>query len=386
MPDVQDGLSTAPPEENVNSDAGFEAAIARKAGTTEQLAEHGSAQTSTSVADGLEVGPPAPFAPAPAADTAEDAGDTPTGDAPEGGTAQVENPELAALIEKNGGDPVAALAELNERFTNAQSLIGRQGNDLGQLRNEMAELRGMIAEQRANAQAQPAANVEASADQIAEWVSDQGGASVALWAANQGDEALVERVIKEWAKQAELEGESTYDALSFRQDYKEYLREQRAAATAAPAVVQPDPWVQSKKQQEQFGGVLETLQKESPDWEQFSPHLMAALEKLPAPVLAMISSPNVEESLEGARIAADKARIIAGTVTAAEGMQAAAATLAATERKTAAQVATGSLRPAVTEQTPVNEAEESAKRVAAFKAALLSTETTSVREGLTFGK
>lgn len=384
MPDVQDGLSTAPPEENVNSDAGFEAAIARKAGTTDQLEEHGSSAVSTSVKDGLEVGPPAPFAPA-VADTGEGEEDTPTGDAPAGGTAQVENPELAALIEKNGGDPVAALAELNERFTNAQSLIGRQGNDLGQLRNEMAELRGMIAEQRASATAPQA--VVASADDVAEWVTDQGGASVALWAAQQGDDALVERVIKEWAKQAELEGESTFEALAFRQDWKEYQREQRAAATApAPVANEPDPWVQSKKQQEQFGGVLETLQQESSDWEQFSPHLMAALEKLPAPVLAMISSPNPAESLEGARIAADKARIIAGTVTAAGGLATQAANDAATARKTAAQVTTGSLRPAVTEQTPLNEEEASAKRVAAFKAALLSTETTSVRDGLTFGK
>lgn len=386
MPSVSEGLSTPGLEENVNSESGFEAALARKAGTTEVL-EAREPELSTSIAEGLTVGTDDPIRDlqgryaAAAGDTPEEDEDTPDEGTDEGAAPDLD-PSVAALLEKHGGDPVAALAELNERFTNAQTVIGRQGNELGQVRTEVAELRGRVEGIASVTAQQP--QQQLTADDISEMVASSGGASTAMWAVQNGDDNLVEAVVREWAKQNELEGEGTFEPLAFRQDWLAFKAKQ---AQPAPQVTpQRDPYAQRLEQVDQMSGALGVLQSQSADWDTFAPHLMAALEASPKAVLEMVNSHDPQVQLDGMSLVADKARVIASTTAAATTASGDAAREAATQRKLAAQVATGSLRPVAGERDAGTEEQQSAARVAAFKAALLATETTSVADGLTFGK
>lgn len=388
MANVAEGLSSAPPEENVNSEAGFEAALARKAGTTEALEGRETTNVGTTVADGLTVGTDDDPLAALRARYESEAGDTPNADeeetpededTDEAQTSEVD-PNITALLAKHGGDPVAALAELNDRFSNAQSVIGRQGNELGQVRQEIAELRGELRGVTSSITS-PAAQV--TTDDISEMISTRGGANVAMWAIQNGDDALVEATIREWAKQNEIEGESTFEPLAFRQDWLAFKAAQNAPKPEATEAAR-DPYVERLEQQEQMSGALGVLQAQSPDWETFAPHLMTALENSPKPVLEMVTSSDPQVQLEGMGLVADRARVIAASKAVATNAATEEASRAATERKRAATVASGSLRPVAPEgQT---EEQSSEQRVAAFKAALLATETTSVRDGLTFGK
>lgn len=387
MPNVAEGLAQAPPEENVNSDAGFEAALARKAGTTDVLAER-DAPTSTTVADGLTTGPAQPFSPAPA-DTEEDEEDTPAGTTEEENSFH-EDPNLNALLEKHDGDPVAALAELNERFANAQSLIGRQGHDMGQLRTELAELRGMVQAQRELVTAPQQQPQVFDADDIAELVANQTGQGAALWAVQNGDDRLVEAVIREWSRQAELEGEGTFEPLAFRQDWIAFKNQQAAAAAEQARTKEPpkdDPalaWARQQAGVQQYSSVLDKVEAESPDWDTFSPHMMSALEQSTPRVLAMVNSSDPEEQYEGTKIVAQTARLIALQNGAATTVANAAGSEAAEARKNAARVATGSLRPASTQRQSVEEM-TSEERIALFKKNLMEQTSTSVQDGLTYG-
>lgn len=387
MANVMEGLTQAPPEENVNSEAGFEAALARKAGTTDALEGRETTNVGTTIADGLTVGTDDDPLAALRARYEEQAGDTPNADeeetpdeedTEEAQTSDVD-PNITALLAKHGGDPVAALAELNDRFTNAQSVIGRQGNELGQVRQEIAELRGELRGVTSSISS-PAAQV--TTDDISEMISSRGGANVAMWAIQNGDDALVEATIREWAKQNELEGESTFEPLAFRQDWLAFKASQNAPKPTEDAPTR-DPYAARLEQQEQMSGALGVLQAQSPDWETFAPHLMTALENSPKAVLEMVTSQDPQVQLDGMSLVADRARVIAASKAVATTTATEEASRAAAERKRAATVASGSLRPVEERQT---EEQSSEQRVAAFKAALLATETTSVRDGLTFGK
>lgn len=387
MANVMEGLAQAPPEENVNSEAGFEAALARKAGTTDALEGRETTNVGTTIADGLTVGTDDDPLAALRARYEEQAGDTPNADeeetpdeedTEEAQTSDVD-PNITALLAKHGGDPVAALAELNDRFTNAQSVIGRQGNELGQVRQEIAELRGELRGVTSSISS-PATQV--TTDDISEMISSRGGANVAMWAIQNGDDALVEATIREWAKQNELEGESTFEPLAFRQDWLAFKASQNAPKPTEDAPTR-DPYAARLEQQEQMSGALGVLQAQSPDWETFAPHLMTALENSPKAVLEMVTSQDPQVQLDGMSLVADRARVIAASKAVATTTATEEASRAAAERKRAATVASGSLRPVEERQT---EEQSSEQRVAAFKAALLATETTSVRDGLTFGK
>lgn len=387
MANVMEGLTQAPPEENVNSEAGFEAALARKAGTTDALEGRETTNVGTTIADGLTVGTDDDPLAALRARYEEQAGDTPNADeeetpdeedTEEAQTSDVD-PNITALLAKHGGDPVAALAELNDRFTNAQSVIGRQGNELGQVRQEIAELRGEL---RGVTSSISSSAAQVTTDDISEMISSRGGANVAMWAIQNGDDALVEATIREWAKQNELEGESTFEPLAFRQDWLAFKASQNAPKPTEDAPTR-DPYAARLEQQEQMSGALGVLQAQSPDWETFAPHLMTALENSPKAVLEMITSQDPQVQLDGMSLVADRARVIAASKAVATTTATEEASRAAAERKRAATVASGSLRPVEERQT---EEQSSEQRVAAFKAALLATETTSVRDGLTFGK
>lgn len=387
MANVMEGLTQAPPEENVNSEAGFEAALARKAGTTDALEGREATNVGTTVADGLTVGTDDDPLAALRARYEEQAGDTPNADeeetpdeedTEEAQTSDVD-PNITALLERHGGDPVAALAELNDRFTNAQSVIGRQGSELGQVRQEIAELRGELRGVTSTIQSP---GTQVTTDDISEMISSRGGANVAMWAIQNGDDALVEATIREWAKQNELEGESTFEPLAFRQDWLAFKASQNAPKPTEAAPTR-DPYAARLEQQEQMSGALGVLQAQSPDWETFAPHLMTALENSPKAVLEMVTSQDPQVQLDGMSLVADRARVIAASKAVATTTATEEASRAAAERKRAATVASGSLRPVEERQT---EEQSSEQRVAAFKAALLATETTSVRDGLTFGK
>lgn len=373
MPDVKDGIETAP-EHDVNTAAGFEAAMAGR-GVTRLEGEEPS--TETSVASGLTFGRAEPSAPEePAAPVP-----TPPANEPTPEESQQFSPEVQAFLAKYDGDPVKALAAAAE----AQSVIGRQGNELGELRNTVARLEGMVSMiQQAPAQQQYLTQEQID-EQAATYIGSLGFAEAATRAANDsletGDERAYAAIIEAW------QTEEPFNAMNHIADFRAWQREQQAEAKAQEAAaartgITPEEYVRQAQAVEAMNQTVGVLFNERRDsWDTFAPHMEEALAQFPLNIQEMFSSPDPDERLIAARIVADRATMIAGT-------KAPAATEAvptpAAQAKQRAVVATGSLRPAaVPAATGGQQTREEA--IAQFKKDLLASETTSVRDGLTFG-
>src|SRR5215471_20233616 len=144
------------PEESVNTNAGFEAAMARK-GIEREEGDTGGGDTNiasglTYARDDQERFAPREEEPPPAAE----------GEEPD--------PLADYIASQHGGDAEAALAALYRENVNQASVIGRQGQELGDARaarEEIAELRGQLSAITSMAASPPASFSGEQADEYA---------------------------------------------------------------------------------------------------------------------------------------------------------------------------------------------------------------------------
>lgn len=372
---------------DVNTTAGFNAALAELAGVeVPEGALEALEGADTDVASGLttveestgekprdERGRFAPAAPKPEGD---DQGAAPAAEEREGEEQQLD-PELSKLLERHGGDSVAALRALQEEARNAQSVLGRQGNELGELRQQIARLEGRMEEQSRQPR-QPTAPIQS--EQLANLVVERGGRQAVVDLIQAGyDDATVERAFATWAEY----DDTPYEALAARQDWRMALasHEQQGQPAAQP---QEDPTLAEIKRERQLSSAIASVRSgmEAGEWAAIKDHLIPAFE-----------DPQTAEIIKKAVVSDDQQTQLQGMsalVQIARGRAIAAATAQANaERSTllkqgkqAAQVATGSLRPV--QQRQPEEPQNREERVKAFHEALLRTETTSVFDGLTY--
>lgn len=372
MPNVPQGLTQPGEEENVNSPQGFEAAMAAKG---IQREEGDADYVATDIASGLTYdeggrahGPDGKFAP------------TPT----EPAFASEEKPDpLAAYIDsQHGGDADAALAALYQEATNQRSVIGRQGQELGEARatrEELAEMRGRLdaLTQMGGANQQPPPMTGDQADEYAaDLIQRTGYRDAATQAANiahsTGDDALYSRVIDQWNL------EEPYQALTHVADFRAWQRDEAQRAETPPA--QPDQWVEEQKSVHAIEVPLERLSKELGEerWAVVAPRMEGALNALPQGVSELVVSPDPDTAYSGLQIVAERAYLLG----LAEDKQQAERQA---RKLSGAGVATGALRPPLlTSGGDISPDQvEAAKQ--RFKEAIMETETTDVRSGLTFG-
>jgi hypothetical protein len=376
MANVNEGLEKAPSGEAVNTEAGFAAALAGKGVEPDE-----TVASDTSIASGLETAEPAEardpatgrFAskqtPAPA-DTSQTGADTSTE------TFTSDDPEVASFLAKYGGDPAKAL----QAAAQAQSLLGRQGQELGSMREQIAELRGMVT---ATQQAAPTPQALSDED-VQSLVQSQGYEAAATQLVNiglaTGNMRQYDELLEQWAAM-----DSPIQAQRFDLDFRLWKNQQEAAA-ATPAGA-ADPWVEQQKAASEMEATLKALASERGDqWAAIAPHMTAAVDSMPKAVGAMLTSDDAQERLDGARLVADRAILLAGVtpVTPEVQSEADAGMPESVRRKLlGAGVATGGLRPV---QQAQGEEESREEAIKAFKRGILEAETTSVASGLTYGK
>lgn len=388
MADVQSGLS-GDDFTDVNSDAGFMAAVAKSAGV--EVAEGQLEQIesrSTSVADGLtteesarprdEQGRFIPTAP-PVADE---------GAAPASGDDQGVglDPEISDYVTRHGGDANAALAAALKEAREAQSLIGRQGNDLGaerQARQELAEkvarLEGAVMAQR-QPDRLPLVNTD-EIEAVQTMVAERGGHAAMQYILGDGVNRpdLIDHVLKAW------ELDEPVAAAGWNARYQTHLAHAELQA-AEPAAAVATAAAADHSAVADLAHSLDTVKASMPagEWELVRERLTPLLDDPTTPevIKTAVVSPDADTQVQGLTglVKIAKARAIS------EVADKAAAEHAEKSRqaKLSAGVATGSLRP-VLEPAAEGGAQTREQAMVAFRDALLSTETTSVRDGLTFG-
>lgn len=366
---------------DVNSDRGFLAAVARAAeveipeGQLDRASE-----TDRSISTGLETveegsaredrsrdeqGRFAPVAP------------------PEDTEAEGAAPEEE--VEEEAGDDVATrLAAIERERDEAQSLIGRQGNELGQSRQENQELRERLAriegmlQSRSEAPAQLPVADDSTIEGLENLYASNGARNMMDWVINNRPD-LIEAAEEVWAADDPLE------ASGFRARRVAIETAQRFGQPAPqPQATAPDPRLQQVLQREESRNLYETIRAASgEDWSAVKDHLVETMKELPSFVQKEITNPSSAETREEAithLLSSAKVRAIRTATDTAQARE----REAALERKKGARVASGSLRQ-VPERKPEDVGSMSKEeRTKAFHDLLLSTPSTSVADGLTY--
>lgn len=357
MPDVNQGLTVgdeAPPEVDLsdpNSQEGFEAALARSIGgdTEEDVAP--------AVADGLEQ---------PGTEPARD----------EHGRFVKQTPP-ETVEEEAQAEPLLAgkyktVEDLEKAYAEAQSLIGRKDQEMN---DRLARLE---AEVKASQEAEPAGPMtEEDVNGISEMLSEHGGQRTFAWIA-ENREDLIDETLKQWII------DDPAEAIPVATRYHTIRAQQELGAQ--PSALPPS--LQRTVELDELRNVMGKVAAGTSDWESVSPHLEKALEGHDnrEALAVMMKSGNPVSQEAALKFLLPSARILAMQA-AASGSPAVTADQAAkvAAAKKATALVTGSQSAASALETGT-EADESAARIAAFKASFAETPTSDIGAGLTFGK
>lgn len=369
MAEENEGIDLSPPED-VNSDAGFGAMLAERGlGPIEE--EFPRSDEDRFV--GTEpVVPPPPDEPE---------GETP---APEAGQAEPEvDPAVAELLAQHEDDPQAALAALVKERENAQGLIGRQGQELGELRQSVARLEGRI-DQATMAQSEPMPEPvsEEMVSSLETMFEEQGANQAMEWLAENRPD-LIETGIQVWSEQ------DPFQAGRFASRYDSYLQEEQAREQQPQQPQVNDPVLAQMRAREQFtmmaDGARQQLQIPDESWPAVRDQVVEAFnDPATSPLIKnAIISPDPQTQFQGMVEIVRNAhgRAVAASTQSAEAQAQAEAADEAEQRKLGAQVTTGSLRPAPEGKSVQDMTSE--ERIALFKQSLLAAPSTSIQDGLT---
>lgn len=400
MADTREGLTSG--EEStldVNSDAGFNTLLAHQVAGDEELSDEAKealsrlADSDTAVTQGLTYGEESRprdehgrFTPKeqPVAEPVEVEGAAPADEERETPTPD----PVADFLARHGGDASAALSAALREKEEAQSLIGRHSAEVAEARKaaeevalERARLEGRLEAQSVAPAATP---VQYDRNQLEESISGpngdgSGGEAAWAWAAQSGDRGLLEAVAEIWGEYQPFHAARRWN------DFERYLEQYEREANK-PEAPTPDPMLTQMRQERQFKSSLNAVkgQYDAKDWPIIEPHLEESLKSAHRKVLEMVGSDDPSEQQAGLEIVAENARVRAIAQATTQAGQAATAEKVASKK--AASAATGSLRPVAERKPEAGEAMTKEQIRDRFYEQLLSTETASVPDGLTYGR
>ena len=384
MSDVQDGLEIGGSTEDldVNTTAGFTAALAAQAGIElseeriNDLREQASGGLTTESAPGQSRDEQGRFAP-----TAPPAEEIPAeGTAPEGDEVDQVDPDVAALLEKHGGDATAALAAALKENQSAQEFQGRQSNEVGELREQLARLEGMIQGQQ---QQPPQGPPPVSYDVISDAVGERGGPQVIndlVHAGYQDGHPAYDQAFQAWADEPGEQGAASAA-------YTRYLVA-LSAAHGQQAPSEPDQnekFVTGLRHQEEVDAMSKRVAAKHADFNDLPISEVFEDASTPAFITDALDSEDInvqEQALEAVIQLARARRGADVTVQAKQQVQE-----ASRQTKLSAQVATGSLRPVPERQPETPEGPTKEEAIKSLQDRILGiANRTSVKDGLTFAK
>ena len=357
-------------EHDLATDEGFTRRLAEKVG--KEIPEGTVFPPSTSISEGLTFGDEQqPRDPATGKFLPRQPFDQEAPEAPEAPAAPAA-PEAPAATEAPAQPLEERFAALEKQFQDAQSFIGRQAEEIGQLRQAAQQ------PQQAPAPLPVPMVDQQTAEAAFNMVENSGFQASMMWALNNRPD--LHDVILQAGRDLDLPEARQYE---INLAVQEALMAREAAAPQQPGV---DPFVQNLKTQDTMRTVVAKIKGDTPDFVQLQPHVQKALEEQSL-LAELVGSGDPDRVEQGLRLATGVARGYAASELATAAAQQASAGAAQREAaKVAAGVATGSARVGTGGETSEAPTEEQrAEAVKAFKAAIMEAPGTSIADGLTFG-
>lgn len=373
----------APEVLDVNTDEGFNRALAAATGN-ELTPEHLETLKGSdrSVASGLEFPESAPardpetgqFVAKPAADPAPAA---PEGAAPATQEPPAATDPLEAILSKLSPEEAEAIKKIKEEADNAQSLIGRQGNEVGELREKLARIEGRLEATpeapQAPAQFVPFSQIEAAILESED--PEEAAPGVMAWVIEHGTDDQIDQTLKVW-KQVDPVGAADFAA---RKAYFEEAARAEAERGEQPAAPAEDPWVAQKKLDEEIAGSLAAVLKDVSPEERtaLAPYLSRAWDSAPSFLKQAMTNPENRAEVLGQLVVTARANLTHDVVAAAK---------AAGDPAPKVEVVSGANQNPLPPEGGGNEQRTPEEVSKALQKALLETDTTSVSSGLTYGQ
>ena len=370
---------------DVNTDEGFNRALAAATGKELSSEQIETLQGSDrSVANGLEYpestqqprDEKGQFLPKePAAPPAQI--EVPAGAAP---TEPPADDPFAELIARHNGDVKAALAAVAAERDNAQSLIGKQGNEVGELREKLARLEGRLDATPDPAQA-PAPFIAFS--QLEAAISEaenpeEAAPGVMAWVVEHGTDEQIDQTLRVWQQ---YDPAAAADFAARRAYYEEAERMEAARGAqpaAAPVQNEALQWAEQQRLGEEMKESLATALKDVSPEEKvaLAPYLSKAWENAPGFVKQAMTAPENRAEVLGQLVVTARSQLVTDTIAAAK---------AAGEAPPQVQVVSGANQNPLPSEGGTQEERTPEQVSKALRDALLATDTTSVSSGLTYG-
>lgn len=271
------------------------------------------------------------------------------------------DPEIQGLVEKYGGDVNQALKAAVE----AQRLIGRQGQELGELRKQMEE----TLEQRLTQFQQQTQQAQYAPSMVQSYIDDGNYYAAAETARQTGNQALLGHVLSSWGADSPYEA-TVYTSALQQQEFARQIEERLGQFRE---MAQPITQITS---QQKMGQALTEFSEGKPDMQQVAPEMLKVAEQSPT-VVALLAQddPQVRAEVLDYLYTKARARIGDTLATAKQNADAQAQDEArqAKQQATVGSSATGSqAKPKSKQDTFMDE----------FRKVLFD-DSTSIRSGLT---
>jgi hypothetical protein len=261
-----------------------------------------------------------------------------------------QDPRLATLLEKYDGDVEKALLGAVE----AQGLVGRQGQEVGELRRQLEEVQRTLQKPRYDSSA------------LAQLIEDDPGKATAL-AYQAGDTATTAAALEAW-KDADPFAAALWVTNQQQAEYARQIEERLTTAT------QP---LQERVADQDYKDALTDFARKHPDVDQYLETMGEIAKETPHIIKMLAEDPSVEIKVEAYDYLYTKARGRVGDTLASAAQEAAQEDQQAQEAaKQQAAVASATSSTETTKKRPVDEWHE---QFTSF----LKDDSTSLSKGLT---
>lgn len=263
--------------------------------------------------------------------------------------------------------------DVEARIREKDAFIGRQSNEIGELRARLEALEA--AGQTEEEERQPIFISEEQAEMVVEKAGPEGAVMAAIQDGIHPDDPAFKTIFSAAAEAVETQAQLA-DLVELRLRYRTEVEKFEAEPEADDDAVK---WAQEQYTKQQMTSAVSELKARTPDFEDLAGYFTQALEVSPLLV------PEIQSG-DPARVVPALGTLlhVARGVKAASGDATAGATQTAADQaaalRQAAQVASGSLRPVAPEGAPADTSQADA--IKAFKEAFRATVTPTIQDGL----
>jgi hypothetical protein len=285
-----------------------------------------------------------------------------------------------ATPQEDEGTP-SPTTDAEARLREKDAFIGRQSNEIGELRSRLEALEAVKNEPEYQEVPQPTYISEEQAELIVERAGPEGAVMAAINDGVHPDNPVFKTIFDTAAEAVESQSQLA-DLVELRLRYRQAV-EEAESEPETPANDEAAQWARDQYQKQRVEAAVSELKSRTPDFDNLAPYFEKALEVSPL-LIPEMQSGDPERLIPALGTLLHVARGVKATSGEATAGAATQAAQQAAAMRQAAQVATGALRPVATEDSAPPPGDREAQ-LADFREKFRATLSPTIQDGLSIG-